>query len=157
MMEHWEDFREALVDRMLAKLFLTQDAVTQKEFDKAIYTAATSPDLEKYKKRVWLNVEQGLGFSAPREGRRFVDQQMKPSDDYVGAVNLVDDLMYGLRDYLGNYEAMVYFYLRSLQTVAMSKYIPRPKTLSGDRKRYQRPFNKRLHLVDFIISQQLTD
>lgn len=97
-------------------------------------------DLAKKKQDIWAKWERTSGVPLPQTFRDLVEQDY---DDYDGEIYL-SDLDGGIEDFFKKIVAL--------------QYLPssrKPKA-PVPQKRYQRSFNKRLHLVDFIIGRQLT-
>lgn len=99
-------------------------------------------DLEQRKKDIQARVQKEVGFRASPETMELIDEEAGPVLD---------------SEDLEAYELTLISYLTVLRRAAISEYLPSPKTPKNlPQKQYPRPFNKRLHLVDFIIGRQLT-
>ena len=91
------------------------------------------------RKRAWARVQRQLGFYAPKNVRRSIEEELERTED------------------MEDYEGSVGDFLRIGKLFAASSYLPKPKTPQNPpKKRYQRPFQKRLHLVYFVIGKQLS-
>ena len=91
------------------------------------------------RKRAWARVQRQLGFYAPKNVRRSIEEELERTED------------------MEDYEGSVGDFLRIGKLFAASSYLPKPKTPHNPpKKRYQRPFQKRLHLVYFVIGKQLS-
>ena len=100
-------------------------------------------DLERARQRAWAKLQRQLGYYAPKELRRFIENKNKDVGD------------------IEDYEAMVEEHLSIAKQVAAISYLPQLKVSQNpsqnpSQKRYQRPFQRRLHLVYFVIGQQVS-
>lgn len=101
---------------------------------------------EQRKKLRWARVQKKLEFSAPPEVKKYIDSEAGPVND---------------SEELDAYEGTVMSLLSAAKLQAMSQYLPPPRSdpskgSKGEKKLYLRPLQKRSHLVDFVIKNQLT-
>ena len=103
-----------------------------------IYNKVMTIELEQ-RQRAWARLQRVLKFHAPENVRRILEKRLE-----------------GTRD-IEDYEGMVEDYLDLGKLFTNSISSPKHNTpQNSSRKRYQRPFQKRLHLVYFIIGQQIS-
>ena len=104
--------------------------------------------LETHKKSIWSRVQRECGYRVPLNVKESIEEHVGDIDDYT-----CPDLETGLNDY----EDYIRDYIGLAKLIAKGSYLtPLNKQKTQSRKRYQRPFKKRLHLVEFIISRQLS-
>ena len=95
-------------------------------------------DLEQ-RRRAWAKLQRQLGFYAPTDVRKSIEGELKWMEN------------------MEDYEGSVGDFLRIGKLFAASSYLPKPKTpQNSPKKRYQRPFQRRLHLVYFVIGMQIS-
>lgn len=100
-------------------------------------------DFERRKRNVLASVQKNIGFRAPPKVKEAIDQM-------AGAV-------YDERD-LEEYRVTAKRLMELAKLAMTLSYLPSPKTPKNPpTSRYQRPFRKRLHLVEFIIAHRLTE
>jgi len=106
-------------------------------------------DWEGEKEKVLARAERKIGFHAPPQLKKYIDEKVGPIYEREG---------------LADYELTVRDYLKAAKLGTIARYLtPSAKPQNSPKKppnppekRYLRPFKKRLYLVDFIISRQLT-
>ncbi|MFC1944887.1 hypothetical protein ACFLX5_05350 [Chloroflexota bacterium] len=96
--------------------------------------------LEERKKAIWSRWEKKLGMPLEEDFRKKFEQDFGFDEDEEEELEDLDGL---ISEFFNKLRALEYF--------------PSPRTPKNPpRKRYQRPYQKRLHMVDFIIGWQLT-
>lgn len=98
-------------------------------------------DLEQQRQRAWARLKKEFGFCP-------VPEAIQRIDEFAGPIREEEDLPCYERI------AAQYMEVTKLQSAATS--FPKPKTPQNPSKeRYERPFQKRLHLVYFVIAWQI--
>lgn len=99
-------------------------------------------DWEKEKEKIWAEARKDFGIHIPRNIKSKID-------NIAGPIREADDL--------DCYRRTVYEHLELIKEIMAYSYFPHPRTPQNPpERRYQRPLKKRLYLVKFVITQQLT-
>ena len=98
-------------------------------------------DFERQKRDIWTCVQKELGFRASPEVKEIIHE-------VAGDIVCLEDV--------DCYANSVYEMLHIVKLNAMAQYLPPQKKTPDNRKKmYLGAFQKRLHLVEFIINHQL--
>lgn len=99
-------------------------------------------DVEKAKQAIWARARKQVGWREPEDFHQYVDRS-------AGEIYDAEDTQH--------YEGTVLQFMEAGKLAAEHQYFPASKAPKRPReKRYNKPFERRLHIVDFIIGQQLT-
>jgi hypothetical protein len=98
-------------------------------------------EFNKQKKAIWANYEKELGRPIPREIRKIVESDITLTDHDEFLADLDADIS-------GRLE-LIRYHLDKLDNASVAAVKPKNK------KTYPRPFEKRLHLVNFIATISL--
>jgi hypothetical protein len=97
-------------------------------------------NFEQKKQAVWRRIQKKLGFRAPPEVRKAIDEM-------AGSVYSKEELK--------EYELTVHPFMVVAKLAAKSTYLPPQRNTSNNREPYLRSLQKRLYLVNFVIDHHL--